>query len=104
MSSPSSTKKRVGRPTKLYIYDQVRDMITKYYDFHEMVDFSRKYDKLYEIHCKSPVSAIAWLATQTRRCFTQKKKEEVRLYYSNSVNYCETAREHLILMNQQSKE
>ena len=34
MSSP--TKKGVGRPTKLHTTDQVRDMIVKYHNFHEM--------------------------------------------------------------------
>ena len=53
MSSPLPTKKRAGRPTKLYISDQVRNMIAKYLDFHEMVDFSNKYDQLFEINCKS---------------------------------------------------
>ena len=46
MLSPFPTKKRVSRPTKLYSSDQVRDMIAKYHDFHEMVDFSKKYDQL----------------------------------------------------------
>ena len=41
LSSPSPTKKRVGRPIKLYTSDQVRDMITKYHYFQEMVDFSK---------------------------------------------------------------
>ena len=50
MSSPPPTKKRVGRPTKLYTSDQVRNMIRKYHDFHEMVDLSKKYDQLFEIH------------------------------------------------------
>ena len=46
----SPTKKRVGRPTKLYISDQVKDMIAKYYNSHEMVDFSKIYDQLFGIH------------------------------------------------------
>ena len=50
LSSPPPTKKRVVRPTKLYTSDQVRDIIAKYYDFHEMVDLSKKYDQLFEIH------------------------------------------------------
>ena len=51
--TPLPKKKRVGRPTKLYISDQVRNVIAKYLDFHEMVDFSKKYDQLFEIRCKS---------------------------------------------------
>ena len=38
------------------------------------------------------VSVIVRLPTKTRRRFTQKKKEEVRLHYSISGSYCETAR------------
>ena len=34
MSSPLPTKKHAGRPTKLYISDQVGNMIAKYLDFH----------------------------------------------------------------------
>ena len=42
MSSPPPTKKRVSI---LYTSDdQVRDMIAKHHDFHEIVDFSKKYD------------------------------------------------------------
>ena len=97
MSSPPPTKKRVGRATKLYTSDQVRDMIAKYHDFREMVDFSKKYDKLFEIHCKSSVSGIIRPPTKTWRHFTQKKKYEVHLHYSISGNYCETARAFAVL-------
>ena len=92
MSSPPSTKKRVGRPTKLYTSDQVRDMIAKYDNFYEMVDFSKKYDQLFEIHCKWSVPSIVRLATEILRLFTQKKKDEKRFHDSIKGIYCETAR------------
>ena len=44
MSSPPPTKKPVGRPTKLYTSDQVKDMIVKNQQFYEIVDFFKKYD------------------------------------------------------------
>ena len=53
-SSPA-TKKCVGRPAKLYTSDQVRDMIAKHHDFQEMVNFSKKYDQLFEIYSKPSV-------------------------------------------------
>ena len=57
-----------------------------------MVDFSKKYEQLIEIHYKSSGSVIDKPPTKTRRRFTQKKKEEIRLHYSVSGSYCETAR------------
>ena len=72
----------------------------KYDDFHKMIDFSKKNDQLFRIHCKSSVSAILKLTFKTRRHFTQ-KKEEVRLNYSICGNYCKTAK---ALINQQSEE
>ena len=92
ISSPPPAKKRVGRPTKLFTSDQVRDIIEKYHDFHKMVDFSKKYEQLMEIHYKSSGSVIDKTLTRTRRRFTQKKKEEIRLHYSVSGSYCETAK------------
>ena len=92
MSSPPPAKKIGGRQTKLYTSDQVRYITAKYDNFHEMTDFSKKYDQLFEIHCKSSMSAINRLTTKTWRCYTQKKKEEVRLHYSIGGNYCKTAR------------
>ena len=92
MSLSPPTKKHVGRPTKVYTSDQARDLIAKYHDFHETVDFSKKYDQLFRIYCKSSVSVIVRPATKTPRGFTEIKKEEVRLRYSISGNYCETAR------------
>ena len=80
------------RPTKLFTSDQVRDMIEKYHTFHKMVDFSKKYEQLIEIHYKSSGSVIDKPPTKTRRSFTQQKKEETRLHYSVSGSYCETAR------------
>ena len=70
----------------------VRDMIAKYQDFYKMIDFSKKYDQLFKINCKSSASVIVRLPTKTRKCFTQKKKEKVRLYYFINGNYCETVR------------
>ena len=93
MSSPPPPRnKRVVIPTKLYTSDQARDMTAKYHGFHEMLDFSKKYDQLFENHCKSSMSVIIRPPTKTRRRFTQKKKEELPLPYSISGNYCETAR------------
>ena len=92
ISSPPPAKKRVGRPIKLFTSDQVRDMIEKYHDFHKMVDFSKKYEQLTEIHYKSSGSVIDKPPTKTRRRFTQNKKEEIRLHYSVSGSYCETGR------------
>ena len=103
MSSTPPAKKRVGRPTKLYTSDQVRNMIAKYHDIHEMVDFSEKYGQLFKIHCKSSVSVIVRPSTKTRRSFTQKKKEEVRLIIP-LVEIILKQREHLILINQHSEE
>ena len=57
-----------------------------------MVDFSKKYEQLIEIHYKSSGSVIDKPPTKTRRLFTQKKKEEIGLHYSVSGSYCETAR------------
>ena len=91
-SPPPPIVKRVGRPIKLYTSDQVRDMIVKCDKFHTMVDFSKKYDQLFEIHCKWSVPLIVRLPTETLRLFTQKKEEEVRFHDSIKGNYCETAR------------
>ena len=91
VSSPPPAKKRVGRPTKLFKSDQVKDMIEKYNYFRKMVDFSKKYEQLIEIHYKLSESVIDKPPTKTRRRFTQKKKEEIRLHYSVSGSYCETA-------------
>ena len=102
MPSPPPTKKLVGRPTKLYTSDQVRGMTAKYHNFHVMVEFSKKYDQLFEIYCKPTVSAIVSPPTKTRRSFTQKKKEEVYFHYSIS-RIIVNQRKHLILMIQQSK-
>ena len=99
VSSPPPAKKRVGKPTKLFTSDQVRDMIEKYHDFHKMVDFSKKYEQLIEIHYKSSGSAIDKPPTKTRRRFTQKKKE----YIIPLVEAIVKQREHSISMNQKSE-
>ena len=47
----------------MFTSDQVRDIIAKYHDFHEMVDFFKKYDQLFETDFKSSVS---WSQSQNR--------------------------------------
>ena len=57
-----------------------------------MFDFYTKYDQQFEFYCKSATSVIVSPSSKTRRRFTQKKKEEVHLHYSNSVKFVETAK------------
>lgn len=100
--NPPAAKKHVGRPTRVYTSDQVRDIITKHHNFLEMIDFSKKYDQLFEIHCQSSMSAISRLPTKTWRCFTQKKKKYA--YIFPLVEIIVKQQEHLILINQQLEE
>ena len=65
--------------------------MAKYHDFYVMVDFYTKYDQQFEFYCKSSTSAIFSPPSKTRRRFTQ-NKEEVRLHYSISGNFAETAK------------
>ena len=66
--------------------------MAKHPDFCEVVDFYTKYDQQFQFYCKSFTSAIVSLSSKTRRRFTKKKKEEVRLYYSISGNFAETGK------------
>ena len=66
--------------------------MAKYHDFSVMVDFYTKYDQRFEFYCKSTKLAIRSPTNKTRRRYTQKKKEEVRLHYSISGNFAETAK------------
>ena len=61
-------------PTKKHTSGQLRDIKAKYHNFHEMVDFAKKYVKPFEIHCTSSTYAIVRPPTKTQRRFTQKKK------------------------------
>ena len=77
----------------------VRDMIAKYQEFYKMVDFSKKYDQLFKINCKSSASVIVRLPTKTRKCFTQKKKKKYA-YIISLMEIIVKQWEHSILMNQ----
>ena len=55
----------------MFTSDQVRDIIAKYHDFHEMVDFFKKYDQLFETDFKSSVSPFVRLPNKTGRRSTQ---------------------------------
>ena len=57
-----------------------------------MVDFYTKYNQRFEFYCKSSKLAIQSPPSKTRRRFTQKKKEEVRLHYSISGKIAQTAK------------
>ena len=70
--------------------------MVKHHDFYVMVDFYTKYDQQFQFYRKSSTSAIFSPPSKTRRCFTQNKKEEVRLYYSTNGNFSETTKVFVI--------
>ena len=89
------------RPTKLFTSDQVRDMIEKYHNFHKMVDFSKKYEQLIEIHYKSSGSVISRLQKLGEALPKRRKKRYA--YIIPLVEAIVKQREHSISRNQQSE-
>ena len=57
-----------------------------------MVNHCQSYDLQVELYCKSSPEADLGDSSNTRRRFTIQKKAEMRLHYSNTGNFRETAR------------
>ena len=66
--------------------------MNKCHDFWKMVDHYKSYDLQVESYCKSSPDADLGDPSNTRRRFTNQKKAEMRLHYSTTGNFRETAR------------
>ena len=74
---------------KPYTLEKAYEDINKCHDFWKMVDYYKSYDESY---CKSSPDADLGGPSNTRRHFNNQKKAEMRLHYSTTGNFCETAR------------
>ena len=66
--------------------------MNKCHDFWKMVDHYKSYDLQVKSNCKSSPDADLGGPSNTRRRFTNQKKTEIRLHYSTTGNFRETAR------------
>ena len=89
---PPPKKKPVGRPMKSYTLEKAYEDMNKCHDFWKMVDHYKSYDLQVESYCKSSPDADLNGPRNTRRRFTNQKKAEMRLHYSTTGNFRETAR------------
>ena len=92
LSRPPPKKKLVGRPMKPYTLEKAYEDMNKCHDFWKMVDHYKSYDLQVESYCKSSPDADLGGPSNTRRRFTNQKKAEIRLHYSTTGNFRETAR------------
>ena len=92
LSRPPPKKKPVGRPMKPYMLEKAYEDMNKCHDFWKMVDHYKSYDLQVESYCKSSPDADLGGPSNTRRRFTNQKKAEMRLHYSTTGNFRETAR------------
>ncbi|XP_057304495.1 uncharacterized protein LOC130641631 [Hydractinia symbiolongicarpus] len=72
--------------------EQFQHLMEKYHDFHEIVNFTQCYEQLLHVHFTSLASLNPDPPSKTRKRFTQKKKAEIRLHYSVSGSFANTAR------------
>ena len=92
LSHPPPKKKPVGRPMKPYTLEKAYEDMNKCHDFWKMVDHYKSYDLQVESYCKSSPDADLGGPSNTRRRFTNQKKAEMRLHYSTTGSFRETAR------------
>ena len=72
--------------------EQVQNIMAKYHDFNEMVDFYKRYNQQFEIYSQLSELKTLGLTSKTRKRFAQIKKQEIRLHYAASGTYAETGR------------
>ena len=77
---------------KPYTLENAYKDMNKCHDFWKMVDHYKSYDLQVESYCKSSPDTDLGGPSNTRRRFTNQKKAEMRLYYSTTGNFRETAR------------
>ena len=83
LSRPPPKKKRV---------EKAYEDINKCHDFWKMVDHYKSYDLQVKSYCRSSPDADLGGTSNNRRRFTNQKKAEMRLHYSTTGNFRETAR------------
>ena len=77
---------------KPYTLEKAYKDINKCHDFWKMVDHYKSYDLQVKSYCKSSPDADLGGTSNNRRRFTNQKKAEMRLHYSTTGNFRETAR------------
>ena len=92
LSRPPPKKKPIGRPMKTYTLENTYEDMNKCHDFQKMVDHQKSYDLQVEWYCKSSPDPDLGGPSNSRRRFTNQKKAEMRLHYSYTGNFRETAR------------